>query len=215
MNNGIITRQTLHPMTPTVQQTGEKNLYVTNNEGGIVYINNNFTQNGTVNSAEKMMAVQAFNREYYQLIVTLDEDAFKDNVVSVATNRALTESRVPPEIFERCSKLSETGKEELKTFPALICMENTEMSGKTDPRQIGIYAYIKKIQKVGKNIKIVFEPLGTFFQFKLCEKKNAVYFDLNMDCAITDLNQCAWSVHKTDLFEAFDEAGIPNMPRPV
>ena len=89
------------------------------------------------------------------------------------------------------------------------------MSGKTDPRQIGIYAYIKKIQKVGKNIKIVFEPLGTFFQFKLCEKKNAVYFDLNMDCAITDLNQCAWSVHKTDLFEAFDEAGIPNMPRPV
>lgn len=215
MSNEIITRQAMPPGIPSVQQTGEKNLNVTNNEGGVVNINYNFPQNGIVNSAEKMMAVKSFSRDYYQLIVTLDEDVFKDNVVSVPTTRALTAGRVPPEIFERCSDLSDAGKEELKTFPALICLENTEMNGRTDPRQMGVYAYIKKIRKDGKNIKIVFEPLGTFFQFKLCEKKNAVYFDLNMDCAITDLNQCAWSVHKTDLFEAFDVAGIPNMPGPM
>ena len=45
--------------------------------------------------------------------------------------------------------------------------------------------------------------------------KNALYFDLNMDCAVTDLNHSAWSVHKVNLFEAFEEADIPNMPSPL
>ena len=38
---------------------------------------------------------------------------------------------------------------------------------------------------------------------------------IDMDCAITDLNHSAWSVHKVNLFEAFDEAGMTNMPRPM
>ena len=32
--------------------------------------------------------------------------------------------------------------------------------------------------------------------------------------AITDLNFSAWSVHKVNLFEAFDEAGLTTLPRP-
>ena len=60
-------------------------------------------------------------KEYYQLIVTCEEDVFENDVVTVSTNRALCESLVPPEIYERCSALTDEGKEELKRIPAIIC----------------------------------------------------------------------------------------------
>ena len=122
---------------------------------------------------------------------------------------------VPSEIFERCSTLSETGIEELKRFPAIICRENTELKGVTDPNQWAMFAYIKAVRVSGKNVKIVFNPIAPIQQLKLCDKRNAVFFDLNMDCAVTDLNHSAWSVHKVNVFEAFDEAQIPGIPRPM
>ena len=69
-------------------------------------------------------------------------------------------------------------------------------------------------KKEGKNIKVAFQPISVINQQLLCVKKNAIYFDLNMGCAITDLNVSAWSVHKVNLFEAFDEAGLTTLPRP-
>ena len=69
--------------------------------------------------------------------------------------------------------------------------------------------------KVGKNIRIAFQPIMPLYQIKLCDRRNAIFFDLNMECAVTDLNRSAWSVHKVNLFTAFDEAGIANMPRPM
>ena len=75
--------------------------------------------------------------------------------------------------------------------------------------------YIQKVMKVGKNIKIAFKPIAPIQQAKLCDKRNAVFFGLNMDCAITDLNYSAWSVRKVNVFEAFKEAGIPGVPMPV
>lgn len=111
--------------------------------------------------------------------------------------------------------LTDEGIEKLKHFPAIICMENTEMRGVTSPTQWAMYAYIKAVRKMGKNIKIVFTPLAPVQQIKLCDKRNAVFFDLNMDCAIIDLNRSAWTVHKVNVFEAFDEAEITITQRPV
>ncbi|MBR6862346.1 MAG: hypothetical protein IKM73_13600 [Acidaminococcaceae bacterium] len=162
-----------------------------------------------------MMAIQSFSKEYYQLLVTCEENVFSDNIITVSANRALSQRLVPPEIFERCSSLSDEGIKELKTFPAIICRENTELKGVTDPNQMAVYAYIRRVMRIGKEIKIAFRPIMPLFQIKLCDKKNAIFFDLNMDCAITDLNHSAWSVHKVNLFEAFDEAGMTNTPRPV
>ena len=88
------------------------------------------------------------------------------------------------------------------------------MNGVTDPRQFAVYAYITMVKVERKNIKVAFHPIRPFSQQLLCIKKNAIYFDLDMDCAITDLNHSAWSVHKVNLFKAFDEAGLKNMPRP-
>ena len=68
--------------------------------------------------------------------------------------------------------------------------------------------------KSGKIIKIAFQPIRSFPQEKLCDKNNAVYFDLNMEDPIISLNISGWSIHKVNLFEAFDEAGILDMPRP-
>lgn len=215
MSNEIVTQQVMPPGVPAVGQMGKNNVNVTNQQGGIVNFNYNIQQGAVVGSAEEMMAVQRFSKQYYQLLVTCEETVFQDNIVTVSADRALCQRLVPPEIFERCSGLTEDGIKELQTFPALICRENTKLRGITDPEQMGMYAYIRRVMKVGRDIKVAFQPIALFFQAKLCEKKNAIYFDLNMDCAITDLNHSAWSVHKVNLFEAFDQAQIPNMKRPM
>jgi len=214
MSNELINPQAMPLAAPSVGQTGKNNVNVTNQDGGVVNINYNIHPGEPTDSAEKMIAIQRFSREYYQLLVTNEEDVFETNVITITANRALTERIVPPEIYERCSTLSEAGVEELKTFPAVICRENTAYNGMTDANQWAMYCYIKRVKKEGKFIKVGFKPIAPFPQAKMCMKKNAIYFDLNMDCALTDLNWSAWSVHKVNLFEAFDEAGITNMPRP-
>ena len=215
MGNEIAVKKADAAITPTVQQTGNTNLNVTNKSGVVVNFNITYPQATPGVSAEQLMAVQSFSKEYYQLIVTCEEDVFRDNIVTVPVGRALTKYLVPTEIFDRCSTLSDGGKAELMRFPAIICRENTEMKGTTDPNQWAMFAYIKMIRVAGKNIKIAFQPLVPIQQQKLCDKRNAVYLDLNMDCAITDLNHSAWSVHKVNVFEALDEAGIPGIPKPM
>ena len=192
MSKELTPYQATPPGSPIVGQTGTNNINVTNQQGGIVNFNYNFPQQERSGSAEEMMAIQKFSKEYYQLIVTLEDDVFVNNIVTVSTNRALCQRMVPQEIFDRCSSLTDDGIAELMSFPAIICRENTELRGITDPNQMAVYAYIKRVMKVGNNIKIAFHPIAPLFQIKLCEKKNAIFFDLNMDCAVTDLNQCAW-----------------------
>lgn len=216
MNNDLIIKNADSPTAPALQQTGTTNVAVSNQPGATVNINYNISYPHVADSsAEQMIAVQSFSKEYYQLIVTCEEDVFSTGVVSVIANRALTKQNVPPEIFDRCSTLTEEGIEELKRFPAIICQENTEMKGVTAPSQFCMYCYIQKVMRVGKNIKIAFKPIAPIQQIKLCDKRNAMFFGLNMDCAITDLNYSAWSVRKVNVFEAFKEAGIPGMPMPI
>ena len=216
LNNELSFIQNNLPDLPTTTQTGKTNVNVNNQAGGTINFNYSLNCQQTADSsAEMMIAIQSFSKEYYQLIVTCDENVFNDGVVSVSTNRALTKYNVPQEIFDRCSTLSNEGIEELKRFPAIICQENTEMNGVTSPNQFCIFAYIQKVMVIGKTVKIAFKPIVPIQQIKLCDKRNAVFFDLNMDCAITDLNHSAWSVHRVNVFDAFKEAGIPGVPTPV
>ena len=214
MPNELISPRAMTPIMPSVEQAGKNNVHVTNQDGGVVNINYTINTGEPTDSADKMIAIQRFSREYYQLIVTGEEDVFDTNVVTVTADRALTQRLVPPEIFERCSTLTEDGIAELLTFPAIVCRENTAFRGETDANQYALYCYIKRIKKEGRYIKVGFKPILPFPQIKMCTKKNALYFDLNMDCTITDLNHSAWSVHKVNLFDAFDEAGLSHMPRP-
>lgn len=165
-------------------------------------------------TSQDLIAVQSFSTEYYQLLVTCEEDVFENQFVTVSKDRALTQYLVPDEIFDRCSTLSDTGIAELKTFPAIICRENPELRGFTDPNQFAMYAYITKVLKTYSDIKVSFHPLSPIRQQILCKKSNSIYFELNMECAITDLNRSAWHVKRTNLFEAFNEVGLGNLPHP-
>ena len=119
MNNKLIPKTSTPPAAQKVEQTGSTNVHVTNQGGGVVNINYNYQQPGGSNSAEQLMAIQSFSKEYYQLLVTCEEDVFINNIVTVTASRALSQHLVPPEILERCSSLSDAGVAELKTFPAL------------------------------------------------------------------------------------------------
>ena len=214
MSNELIYHQQSTTGSQLVAQSGNNNLHVDNKPGAVVNINYNISSGTKMSYTEQLMAVQRFSKDYYQLLVTCDDDYLKNECVTVSANRALTEKLVPDEIYERCSELTEDGINELMTFPAIICKENTDYNGVTDPNQLAVYAYINRIMKGRGVIQVAFKTISVFSQSKLCEKKNAIYFDLNMTCAITDLNRSAWSVHKVNLFKAFDEAGMPNMQRP-
>ena len=143
MSNDLSVKKSLLPAAPSMQQTGTNNFNVTNQEGATVNFNIIYQQGTPASSAEMMVAIQSFSTEYYQLIVTCEEDVFANNMVTIPTSRALTKYNVPAEIFERCSTLTDTGIEELKRIPAIICRENTELKGVTDPNQWAMYAYIK------------------------------------------------------------------------
>ena len=204
----------VQPAAYNLNQTGDKNINIFNHADGVINLISPSPLQVPEQNTEQLIAIQNFSKEYYQLIVTTTEDIFTSNDLIIPVDQALTPSHAPSEIYDRCAALSEAGIEELKTFPALICNENTEYHGVTDAKQRAIYGYIKRIKKEGRNIKISFCPLAVFSQQKLCENPASIYFDLNMGCALTDLNRSAWSVHKVNLFKAFDVINLSNMPRP-
>ena len=79
MNNKLIPKTSTPPAAQKVEQTGSTNVHVTNQGGGVVNINYNYQQPGGSNSAEQLMAIQSFSKEYYQLLVTCEEDVFINN----------------------------------------------------------------------------------------------------------------------------------------
>lgn len=212
-DNKPVASSTVLPANATYIKENKSNTF--NIDNSDVTFNVSLPQPGAANSAEQMIAVHNFSRQYYQLLVTRERDVFQKNFVTVSDTHALSRLFVPPEILERCSSLSESGKAELRTFPALVCMANKELHGVADPNQWAMYAYITNAVKEGNNIKVEFQPILPIRQSVLCDVKNAPYFNLDMDCAETTLNCCAWYVFKTDLFEAFDRAGITGVPRPM
>lgn len=210
-NHLAVCHNPLSATTTYIKEDKSNNFNINNST---VTFNVTVPQHDAENSTEQMIAIQAFSTQYYQLLVTMEEDVFKRNVINISIDQALNQDRVPSEIYNRCSTLSEAGIEELKTFPALICRESTGYHGMADVTQWVTYSYLKSIKKEGRTIKIAFCPIKVFPQQKLCEEFVSRYFDLNMGCALTDLNRSAWSVHKVNLFEAFDIANISGMPRP-
>ena len=189
-------------------QYGYKNVLIQNEPGGSININVQAPYLDIRNDAEGIFAMHSFSHDYYQLLVTADCNVFKSKTISVPAGNSLVKDTVPPEIFERCSSLEEDGIRELKTFPALICIQNRDYDGRTSPDEIGVFGYIKTVQKCGHMINIAFDILAPVSHSILCDEKNAVYYDLNMTCGITSLNRPEWTVHRIDLFEAFEKTGV-------
>lgn len=206
-----IRKMLLSPDIPIIQQIGDKNINVNNSNGGTVNLTivNSQNHHSSVDN-EAMKVIQSLSREYYHLIVTCDKDIFSTNEVEVSSSRALIVKKgVPIEMFEKCFALSNEGNTVLKHIPAIICTENRDYRGVTTPDQFAIFAYIEEIVNKGKNYIIKFHPINLIQQVLLCSKNNAHFFDIDIDCAITDLNRSAWSVHKVNVFDAFDKAKIP------
>ena len=214
MSNELQAASSLLPITDKpvdkVDQTGENNFFIENHADIHFHVDTPkiITYDLTGND---WMAIQKFSRQYYQLLVTC-ENIMEQTFVSPLANRSLVKATVPDEIFDSCSTLSPTGQDILKTIPAIICHENTEYNAVTDPKQMAIYGRILKINRLGRENRVHFKIIRMFPQQLLCE--HCLDFDLNMDCYITDLNSSAWTVHKVDLFSAFESAGLKDMPKP-
>lgn len=205
MNNEL---QKASDVKPSVVQTAERSIYIENRDGGTVNLNYHFPQIPI--TGEMLIAVHTFSRDYYQLIVT-GNDILTNNTIIVTTDHALTEGNVPPEFLRTHSTLTNDAVERMLTLPAVICNENTQYHGNTDPHQKAIYAYVKGIKKRGKTIEICFQPIAFFAQQMLNDY--SIDFGINTSCALTDLNKTRWYIKNTNLFEAFHNAHI-DVPEP-
>lgn len=166
MNNELIPKTSMPPAAQKVEQTGSTNVHVTNQGGGVVNINYNYQQPGGSNSAEQLMAIQSFSKEYYQLLVTCEEDVFINNIVTVTASRALSQHLVPPEILERCSSLSDAGVAELKTFPAYLVGKILNLGVKpiqTSGRSMATLEGSKKKERTLKLLSSPYPPLTSSY----------------------------------------------------
>lgn len=152
----------------------------------------------------------SFSRDYYQLIIT-NNKIFNVKFVDIPLERVLTASAVPEEIRNRCSSFSKEGKAELLTFPAIICNENTDYSGKTDANQYAIFAQITKIKKGEKEVRFYFRPIAVFHQTKLNDY--SIDFGISTSNTLATLNTTQMTVRAVDLFEAFEDSEV-NVPMP-
>lgn len=82
MPNELIKPQTIPATAPNVDQMGKNNVNITNQNGGVVNINYNIHPGEPKDSAEKLIAIQRFSKQYYQLLVTTEEDVFVNNIVT-------------------------------------------------------------------------------------------------------------------------------------
>ena len=214
MDKDLITVSATHTAVGGVAMSGKQNINVNNQNGGTVNFNIKMKNENSHDNAEKMIAVQSFSKEYYQLLVTQDESIFQDNTVFIRADVALLSENVPTEIYKKCSSLNDEGKAFLTKIPAIICMKNTSSPSVKGLENWALYCYVTHITKIGGNIKINFVPLDIIHKSRFCHDGVAGYFDLNMDCAITDLHRSGWSARKVNLFDAFKVAGIDNVPVP-
>ena len=190
-------------------QFGKNNIVLQNRPGAEVNFNYNYYYpNSEAFASDLNQTLSTLSREYYQLIVSNSEEMYITGVVSASLDRSLTQSFTPPEITERCAGFSEEGINELLHIPALICRENTAYKGETDPNQYCMLCLLQKIQVLRKEVNIAFKPLFPIQQLILCDRRNSIFFGLDMSRSITDLNHSAWSVRKINIFEALEEAGI-------
>lgn len=197
-----------------LQQNGDRSVAVFGNESVIININHGPQDIPGQPSARQMMDVASFSTDYYQLIVTTQDDLFEKNVVHMMASRSLSAGYVPDAIFESCSTLTPEGKRSLKRIPAIICNECANQYGKPGPGQMAAYARITQIFPQNRIIDIHFEPIAVFPQSLLCDKEAASFFGLEMDCCVTTLNRTAWWVIERDIFYAFERVGLGNLPRP-
>lgn len=144
--------------------------------------------------------------DYYHLVVTLAE-IFNVKYVDVSIERSLACISTPEEFRGDLKNRDKEFIASLYQYPALICQENTKYNGETDPNQICILARIKRIKVAVRDVRIYFEPIATFSQVLMNE--NSIEFDLDNTGTLTTLNTSHWSIHETNLKEAFEETEIP------
>ena len=188
---------------------GEKSIYLENK--ATVNFYGSFPFAGYSFTGEVLKKIQEWDCRFYQLIIT-GSDFMRSDIITVSAYDALTKANVPNEIYDRCSTLTPEGCEELLTYPSLICNQNTEYHGKTEAAQQVLFAALTDIQTVHSMIQIKFFPIGFFSQELLNRNHDA--FGIHSDCAITDLNRYSWTVHETNIFKAFEDAGIDHLPSP-
>ena len=189
-----------------ITQHGERSMILQNSGTVNIYQHPPVTQTGRL-----LSRIQGLSTEYYQLIVTPCN--FMDAAtITISPYESLTKASVPEEIYDRCATLTNDGCEELMHYPALICNENKGYHGITGPGQEVLYAILTEIRPVHMGIQIGYTPVSFFSQKILVDYHTS--FDIRISCEMTDLNRPSWTVHKTNLFQAFTDANLSDMPAP-
>lgn len=186
----------------TVQHTGEKNTYI--NQADQVNIVLQPASAPKILQQIKQPSQMAFNRTYYNIIVSYRLDFSQDTPFVFDPKRALTEG-MDDNLKEEYSTLSDEAVEKIKTFPTLFANENTAY-GHTDEDQTLAFGYIRHIKVRKAGIKIYPHFLYPIPQQRL----NEALMDLDLwgENAFNEFNRTHWSIKKVDLISELQELGF-------
>lgn len=162
------------------------------------YLASLFTRPDAIDSSIRSLC----DTNYYHLIVTCCE-IHGEKFVDITKERGLKYRGTAKEILER---ISTEAVDELKSYPAIICNENTQQCGITDKNQLAILARVLRIRMGEKEYRIRYYPIAAFSQSKLNEF--AVDFGLSSSGTLTTLNTSHWCVKKNNLRDIFEDTGI-------
>lgn len=207
--------QKKHITQPTVIQTAEKSVYIENKPGSTVNVTINsptpmkLDPTLTASNNTCMSIVQSLSHEYYSLIVFIDPNHIMDENVAWAgvARSPFRKGAVLPDILQaQKNKSSYHLKTALKNIPAIICYENTEFNGQTDPKQKATLAYINDIRQDEKEILIYYTPICKFPQQLLND--NRTIFEIYRYGGLCSLNESGWSIRNINIFDALEEVGV-------
>ncbi|RAZ83410.1 TIR domain-containing protein [Cereibacter johrii] len=131
----------------------------------------------------------------FNLMVTADDNGWEEGVYIWSSSRIL--EHTDPEIKARLSKLSESDLAELASLPTLFTYED----GTEGSPRVG---YIRKVVKIGNDIKIVFEfddPIGL-------TRDLIQNLTRELNIGRNELYRTHWAVKNVDLHQVLREAGV-------
>lgn len=144
---------------------------------------------------------------HYHLFVIGGEDFDSDRFM-VDPTRALTEY-TDATLKEQFARLEPDMINQLKLFPAIFASENA-LYGQAADGQTAYWGAVTDIRVQDNGIRIGFHIIHPIPQNLLNE--NATYLGINGYRFVNELNRTHWALKRVNLFEAFQDAGIPYQP---
>lgn len=205
--NGALIKKSNNP--PSVIQKGEKNVNITNAEGGTLNVNYTtvYAKNDEpiVMNNKKNFEPLEINTEYYNLFVCNDVDISKNESFIIHHEKVLTGAYTEDSIKTKFATLSDSQIKQIKTFPCIFSNEN-KSNGYTNVEDYAGYGFVKQIDVTNNGVKI--HPNITHKLPQQILNENSSKLNIWNSSFTNELDEAHWSIKKSNLKLGLSNLGL-------